>query len=130
MKHKPDYLDTLIKSVNWKVWNFNTLPVLFGTILATLDILMMGWAKMVNEGTLSSGIGIPSILGLYALTPLVFLRAMRYESMVVTNLIWDLVSDVLVTLSGIFIFKETFGGIKRIGIILSFVSIGLMTYDK
>lgn len=128
MKYKSDYLDILIKSVNWKIGKFNTLPVLFGTILATLDIIMMGWAKMVNEGTLSSVVGVPSMLVLYSLTPLVFLRAMRYESMVITNLVWDLVSDILVTASGVFIFNESFSVIKSIGIVLSLFSIGLMSY--
>ena len=96
-KPKKDALDALISKVNWKIGKFNVLPIVFGVIMASIDILMMSTAKMVSEGTLSSAVGVPLAVGLYALEPLVFLRALHFEGMVITNLVWNLVSDVIVT---------------------------------
>jgi hypothetical protein len=128
MKRKDDAVDTWIKSINWKVGGFNVLPVVFGMLMATLDILMMSLSKMIHNGTLSSGIGIPLSIGIYACEPLIFLKAMNYESMTAMNLIWDLSSDILVTLNGLFVFKESIKGLRWLAICFSVFSLGLMAY--
>lgn len=126
-KHK-DIFDTFITSINWKIQNFNMLPIFFGTIMAIVDILMMSTTKMVSQGTLSSTFGLPLSIGLYALEPLVFLKAMRYEGMVVTNLVWNLMSNVIVTLQGILVFGESVKGLRWLGICMSLLSLTLMAY--
>lgn len=123
-----DNIDLLINSVNWKFGNFNTLPIFFGTVMALIDIFMMSMVKMVSNKTLSSGVGIPLSVGLYALEPLVFLKAMKYEGMIVTNLVWNLMSDIIVTLQGIFIFGESIKGLRWVAICMSIVSLALMAY--
>lgn len=45
------------------------------------------------------------------------------------NLVWDLTSDVVVTLIGLFIFSERISSVKMLGVLLSFVSLFLMTYE-
>jgi multidrug transporter EmrE-like cation transporter len=123
-----DSIDLLINSVNWKFGNFNTLPIFFGSVMALIDIFMMSMVKMVSNKTIRSGIGIPLSVGLYALEPLVFLKAMKYEGMVVTNLVWNLMSDIIVTLQGIFIFGESIKGLRWVAICMSIVSLALMAY--
>jgi multidrug transporter EmrE-like cation transporter len=51
---------------------------------------------------------------------------MKYSSLTVMNVLWDLLSDVFVSLFGIFVFKENISTRKLIGIAISFVSIYLM----
>jgi multidrug transporter EmrE-like cation transporter len=128
---KLDIIDTWIKSVNWKIGNFNVLPIFFGTLMALIDIFMMSSIKMIHTGSLSSVIGLPFALGLYALEPLIFLKAMNYEGMVVTNLVWNLMSDVVVTMQGVFIFGESIKGLRWLGICMSIVSLAILAYtDK
>ena len=128
MKRKDDAFDTWIKSINWKVGGFNTLPVIFGLLMASLDITMMSISKMIHNGTLNSSFGIPLSIGIYAFEPLVFLKSMNYESMTAMNLIWDLSSDILVTLNGVFIFKESLKGLRWLALCFSIFSLALMAY--
>jgi hypothetical protein len=106
-KTTKDIIDRLITSVNWKINGFNTLPIMVGTCMAIVDIFMMSTAKMVSKGTLSSTYGIPLSIGFYAMQPLIFLKAMKYEGMVVTNLVWNLMSNMIVTLQGVLVFGES-----------------------
>ena len=46
------------------------------------------------------------------------------------NLLWDLISDVLVTTSGVLYFKEKISHTKSIGIILSVLGIYLMSCEQ
>ncbi len=131
MKDKTkDFLDKIITSVNWKINGFNTLPILFGTCMAIVDIFMMSATKMVSIGSISSSVGIPLAISLYAMEPLIFLRAMKYEGMVVTNLVWNLMSNIIVTLQGVLVFGETIKGLRWLGISMSLLSLALLAYTN
>ncbi len=121
-------IDRAIHSIHWKIGNFSLLPILFGTIMALIDIAMMGTVKMVSNGTLSSAVGVPFAVGIYALEPLVFLKAMNHEGMVATNLIWNLMSNVIVTIQGVLIFGESIEGLRWVGIAMSLVSLAILSY--
>lgn len=131
MKEKTkDFLDKIITSVNWKVGGFNTLPILFGTCMAIVDIFMMSVTKMVSIGSLTTSVGIPLSISLYAMEPLIFLKAMKYEGMVVTNLVWNLMSNIIVTLQGVLVFGESIKGLRWLGICMSLLSLGLLAYTN
>jgi multidrug transporter EmrE-like cation transporter len=131
MKDKTkDFLDKLITSVNWKINGFNTLPILFGTCMAIVDIFMMSTTKMVSTGSISSSVGVPLAIGFYAMQPLIFLRAMKYEGMVVTNLVWNLMSNIIVTLQGVLVFGESIKGLRWLGICMSLLSLALLAYTN
>ena len=125
-----DIFDKLLGSVNWKVGKFNTLPIFFGTLMSLLDIFMMSFLKMISIGTMPSWWGVPLSVAIYALQPLIFLKAMRYEGMVVTNLIWNLMSNIIVTMQGIFVFGESIKGLRWLGICMSLVSLCLLAYTE
>lgn len=127
-KKHMDAIDQIISSVNWKLGNFNMLPIFFGTVMALIDICMMSSIKMVSKGSIPSSWGIPLSVGLYALEPLVFLKAMKHEGMVATNLIWNLMSNVIVTLQGILVFGESIKGLRWVGICMSILSLFLLAY--
>jgi len=127
MKSK-DFFDKIITSINWKLGNFNMLPIFFGCVMAIIDIFMMSTTKMISQGSIPSWWGTPLAVGLYALEPLIFLKALNYEGMVVTNLVWNLSSDIIVTLQGIFIFGESIKGLRWLGVAMSIFSLGLMAY--
>jgi multidrug transporter EmrE-like cation transporter len=125
---KPDILDRFIQSIDWKWGNFSMLPIIFGTVMAILDLVMMGSVKMIHGGTLSASVGIPISVGIYALEPVLFLKAMNYEGMAVMNLIWNLMSDVLVTLQAVLIFGETIKGIRWVAVGMAIVSLCIFAY--
>jgi multidrug transporter EmrE-like cation transporter len=127
-KKSNDLFDKLIQSINWKLGNFNMLPIFFGIIMATIDIIMMSSVKMISQGTMPSSWGIPLSVGIYALEPLIFLKAMNYEGMTVTNLVWNLTSDVVVTLQGVFVFGESIKGLRWLAICMSIFSLCLFAY--
>jgi len=124
-----DFVDTLIQSVNWKVGNFDLLPILFGVVMALIDITMMGTLKFIDQGKLAYNIGFPIATLLYAFEPYVFLKAMAHSNMLTTNLIWNLASNILVTLLGVFFFKEKIKGLKWLAIGLSLFSLGIFAYS-
>jgi multidrug transporter EmrE-like cation transporter len=124
-----DFVDTFIQSVNWKLGSFDLLPILFGLVMALIDITMMGTLKFVDQGKLAYNIGFPIATLLYAFEPYVFLKAMAHSNMLTTNLIWNLASNILVTLAGVFFFKEKIKGLKWLAIGLSLFSLGIFAYS-
>ena len=124
-----DFVDTFIQSVNWKLGSFDLLPIFFGIVMALVDITMMGTLKFVDQGKLAYNIGFPIATLLYAFEPYVFLKAMAHSNMLTTNLIWNLASNIMVTLLGVFFFKEKIKGLKWLAICLSLFSLGIFAYS-
>ncbi len=106
---------------------FDWVAIAFGSIMALIDLFMLGLLKIIskNESRLIRYMIFPTII--YALQPWIFLQSLRFESLTVMNLMWDLISDVLVTVLGLFYFKEEIGPYKKLGVALSLVSIFLMS---
>jgi multidrug transporter EmrE-like cation transporter len=125
-----DFVDGLIESVNWKLGSFDLLPIFFGIVMALIDINMMGTLKFIDQGKLAYAIGFPIATLLYAFQPYVFLKAMAHSNMLTTNLIWNLASNIMVTLLGVFFFKEKIKGLKWLAIGLSLFSLGIFAYSK
>lgn len=123
-----DVVDSWVKSINWKVGNFSMLPIFFGSVMAILDIFMMSSVKMIQNGTMSYAFGFPFATIVYAVQPYIFLKALNYENMTVVNLVWNLMSDIIVTLQGIFIFGESINGLRWIAVSMSLVSLTLFAY--
>jgi len=104
---------------NWRILGY-------GTSLALIDVIMMPIAKLVHVNKLPMWtMGIATLL--YALDPWIFLQSLNVEGMAVMNLVWNLMSNVIVTLFGLVIMGEEVGVMKKVGIALSFVSIYLLS---
>jgi multidrug transporter EmrE-like cation transporter len=101
------------------------MPFVYGSYMATMDVFMLGLIKIISQNKLAKEfMAIPSVL--YALQPWVFLRSLKYESMTVMNLMWDVLSDILVTLTGLFFFEEKLTRTKKIGVIFAVLSVIMM----
>lgn len=106
--------------------NWNTL--FYGFLLAFIDSIALPILKGVHSGKFGHWmLGIP--VGLYALDPMIFYKALDTETLTVMNFVWDLMSDIVVTLIGIFYFKEVIPTTKKLGVALSFISLFLMSYE-
>ena len=100
----------------------------YGTLLALVDVIMMPITKGVASKALPMWLMIVPTL-VYAADPWLFLQSLKVETMVVMNLVWDLISDILVTFMGLVIMGEKVSGMKSIGIGLSFVSLYFLSHD-
>lgn len=103
---------------------------MYGAVMAFIDVGMLGLVKEVSKSSIKYlGLMIIPTMA-YAIQPWVFLSAMRTESMTVMNLMWDLLSDLLVSLVGIFYFGEKIGRVRMAGLVLAFISLMLMSWKE
>lgn len=94
--------------------------------MATVDAFMLGMLKAIKLGWLNSNLlFIPSMV--YAIQPSIFYKSLDGETMTVMNLLWDVSSDLLVTIEGLFFFEEKVSHTKMWGVALSFISILLLS---
>jgi multidrug transporter EmrE-like cation transporter len=109
---------------------FNYHALLFGGLLASIDVVMMFIIKGYSTGWLKSlkWMLIPTMI--YALDPWIFLGSLKFESLTVMNLVWDLMSDILVTAMGLFVLKESVPKMKLIGVGLAMVRLIFLTYEN
>lgn len=107
---------------------FDLTALGFGGTMAAIDGVILSLLKAYNLGWLKwRGILIVSML-VYSFQPLFFLESLKYNSLTVMNLLWDVMSDVLVTVIGLFYFSEKLTKFKKAGVLLSIVSIFLLTW--
>ena len=123
-----DLFDKWITSINWKIGNFSFLPIFFGVLMASFDILMMSLGKMSNIKQIPYQSGLTIATLVYAIEPYIFFKSLNYESMTVMNLVWDLTSDVMVTLFGVFYFKESIKGLRWLAVLFAMFSLALFAY--
>lgn len=107
---------------------FNTIPLAFAATMASIDTTMLSLIKYISTHKQHIGwLVVPMIF--YSLQPVLFYMSMQYETLTVMNLLWDVISDVLITTIGLVMFKETIGPYKKLGVIFSFMSILLMSLN-
>jgi multidrug transporter EmrE-like cation transporter len=105
------------------------LPLLYGAYMGLIDTMMLGLIKAIHLGWFNkSMMVVPTVL--YALQPWLFAASMQYESMVVMNLLWDIISDLMVTASGLFFFKEKVSRTKMLGVFLAMIAVVLMAWPE
>ena len=107
---------------------FNLFPVAFATLMASMDAVVLGWLKDYTLGLISWKI-VPLAMFIYGLQPYIFLKSLKYETMTVMNIMWDLISDLIVTATGLLYFKEKLTPVKQGALGLAFVAILMFACD-
>jgi len=108
---------------------FNFYSLGFGTLLAGIDVIMMYIIKQYSKGVFSSPYWMIFPPLVYALTPFILLFSLKFETLVVMNLSWDLISDLLVTTMAFLVLKERLSVTKTIGVGLSFIALFFLSYE-
>jgi len=107
---------------------FNMIPFAFAATMASIDSTMLSLIKYISTHEKHIGwLILPMIV--YSLQPVLFYLSMKYETLTVMNLLWDVISDVIITFIGLMIFREQIGPYKKVGVIFSFLSIILMSLN-
>ena len=100
----------------------------FGGTMALVDSVSLSALKAYSSGMIQwRGVILLSML-VYAFQPLLFLESLKYNSLTVMNLLWDVMSDVVVTCIGLFYFGERLSKTKKLGVVFSLISIFLLTW--
>jgi drug/metabolite transporter (DMT)-like permease len=108
----------------------NLIPLAFACLMAFIDTTVLALVKGYSLGQITWNAVIPFGMVLYSLHPYIFLHSLKYESMTVMNLLFDVVSDISVTSVGLLYFKESISNIKKVGLLFAFVGIILMSWDS
>ena len=108
----------------------NFIPLAFASLMALIDTVVLSLFKGYSLGLITWRAVIPIGMVLYSLHPYIFLQALNYESMTVMNLLFDVLSDISVTIMGLFYFKESLSAIKKVGLVFAFIGIVLLSYDS
>jgi len=112
----------------FKIFNLSALG--FGGSMALIDAFILSSIKAYSLGWIKwRGVIIIAML-VYAFQPLIFLESLNVGSLIVMNLLWDVMSDVLVTVFGIVYFKEKLSNVKMLGVVLSFISLVLLSWKE
>lgn len=109
--------------------HINLKIVGYGFMMASIDLLVFPFMKLYSIGKIKSLWFMVFAMIIYALQPWIFLNSLKYETMTIMNLYWDLSSDLLVTLMGLFVFKEEIGYYKKIGIVFTVLALFFMSYE-
>lgn len=92
-------------------------------LMACVDIAMMSILKM--EGLLGRWT-LPAAMGLYSLQPILFRLGLMNQTMGLFNVLWNVLSTVVVCLIGYFAFQEKMSLINLLGVIFSVIGIVLI----
>lgn len=107
---------------------FDLTALGYGGSMALIDACILSALKAFSLGWIQwRGIVLISMV-VYACQPLLFLDSLKYNSLTVMNLLWDVLSDVLVTAIGLFYFSEKLTKFKKAGVLMSLISIILLTW--
>lgn len=99
--------------------------LIFGLLMAIIDLFALGFVKIIPKIG-EKWMFLPTFI--YALQPWLFLDALKYSNLTVMNLTWDVMSDIIVTIAGIYYFKEAITGKQKWGILTSFLSLYLLHF--
>jgi multidrug transporter EmrE-like cation transporter len=108
----------------------NLIPMTFALAMASIDAIVLGGLKEYSLGNLNWSLMVPIGMLIYSLQPLLFLQSLKYETMTIMNILWDITSDVIVSIVGLFYFKEGLTPLKKLGLSLAFIAIVLLSYDS
>ena len=107
---------------------FDLVSLGYGGAMALGDLFVLSTLKAYSIGLIKWIGVIPLAMFFYSFQPLIFYKALSHNSLTVMNMLWDVMSNVSVTIIGLFYFKEKLTKFKRLGVFFSMISIILLTW--
>jgi multidrug transporter EmrE-like cation transporter len=115
--------------MNFTWGGFKMLPIFFAFLMTLVDIFMMSSVKLITLGRLPGSFFILSMLS-YGLQPMIFIQGTRSGGMALSNLIWNLMSNIVITGLGVFYFGEKMHGVKWVGVGMGLFAMVLLSWDN
>ena len=107
---------------------YRILPILFAVGMASIDAIVLPILKYINQGTYPISLMIVPVL-IYAFQPILFYLSLNYSTLTSMNILWDLMSDVIVTIIGLLYLKEKLHVTSKLGLVFAFIAIILFAKD-
>lgn len=104
------------------------LGLAIGVVLALIDSTVLPIVKKVHTGELDQSYMLIA-MAIYGFAPLIFLMGLRYASLTVMNITWDLASDIMVTFIGLVVLREGIGVRSAFGLAFGIIAIILFLMD-
>ena len=101
-------------------------PLLFGFLLAAVDVVILSMLKMKSAGKINTQWVFLIAFLVYGTQSLIFYKSLNYSSLTVMNLMWDVMSDIMVTMIGFFVFREVLSQKQMLGVVFAFLAILLL----
>ena len=102
------------------------IQYLYAFYMSFIDVFVFSLLK-TNYISSSKKIWIlPLSMLIYSFEPFIFYKSLAFESMSIMNILWNVMSNIIVTLTGAFVFGEIFSTYQIIGIILSITGMVLL----
>ena len=94
--------------------------------MASIDVIVLSLLKMkyLNEIT-GNWVFVVAFL-VYGCQSIIFYKSLQYSSLTQMNILWDVTSDLLVTIVGLYVFKEVITSTQKIGILFAIAAIFLL----
>jgi multidrug transporter EmrE-like cation transporter len=102
------------------------LNYLYALVMASTDGLILSLLKAKNLKLINGPWVLPFSMIIYSLQPLIFYKSLSFESMTLMNILWDVISDIIVTIIGILVFGEMLSPTQWLGLALSLIGITLL----
>jgi multidrug transporter EmrE-like cation transporter len=99
---------------------------LYALYMASIDGMVMSALKAYKVGMIKSLWVFPVAMLVYGFQPLVFYNGLSLESMTILNVLWDVLSDVIVAAIGVFLFGEKLTTQQCVGLAFCMAGIVLL----
>lgn len=101
--------------------------IIVGLIMAINDVLSMSISKEVVIGNLANNWMLIAFF-LYGIQIIIFYNGIKFTPMSTLNLTWNLCSTIIITLIGLYYYKENISHIELWGISFALFSLFLFSY--
>lgn len=96
----------------------------YSLILASNDVINMSIVKNISIGLLTQNwLYIAYIL--YGFQMIIFSKGIQFTGMSILNLTWNLISNIVITLIGLYYFKENVKHLEILGILFAIFALFL-----
>jgi len=104
----------------------NLTKYLFALYMSVVDAIVLTLLKSHKIGMIKGFWVFPLSFIVYGFQSIMFYIGLSFGSMTVLNVLWDVISDVLVSLIGVYFFGESLNTIQCIGLVLALTGITLL----
>jgi multidrug transporter EmrE-like cation transporter len=101
----------------------------YGLALASNDVINMSIVKNISIGILAQ-YWLYFAYFLYGLQMIIFYKGVQVTGMSVLNLIWNLISNIVITMIGLFYFKENITHLEKWGILFALFALFLFELSQ
>jgi uncharacterized membrane protein len=100
--------------------------LIIGIVMASIDSIVLPMINTIHKNNYDMYfMAIPMII--YAMQPLLFKKSLEYGKVAQMNIIWDVLSDIFVTVIAIVFLQEIYSFSQIVGIVFGIISVALLS---